>query len=533
MCVRVITTFAVISGFLAGCFIGGCESGAGSKELAMLEGLGTPIGSLVKVVTPGLVAVEGYGVVGGLRGTGSGDCPVRIRTYLEQYILKQSPEQKIDVNKFIGSSETSIVRVYGVMSTSVSEGRHFDVTISALPGSQTTSLEGGWLYRTELKQLGRFGLTTRILGVAEGPVFIDTLGTNVTDKRAGYGLACGTVLGEYPIGLMLRRPNFRIANDIRNRLNSRFGPETAKAETSGRIVLRVPAQYGKRQEQFISIVRTMYLTESPEITKERVKTLVGKLAASEDKDVSEIALEAIGKESLRKLPALLNSGYEEVRFRAARCMLNLGSDMGLETLLAIVMDKGSANRLEALEAITSGANRNDAAVISRRMLGDENFEIRLAAYEQLRKLEDISITRRAIARSFYLDQIARTEYKAVYVSRSGEPLIALFGSPIFCRDNLFVQSANGEITIDSRAGQQYVSLIRKHPTRPTVIGPLRCSLELGDIILTLCSEPVRKSEQGRAGLGISYADMIAFLKQMCEKGAVEAKFEAGPLPKIK
>ena len=41
MCVRVITTFAVISGFLAGCFIGGCESGAGSKELAMLEGLGT------------------------------------------------------------------------------------------------------------------------------------------------------------------------------------------------------------------------------------------------------------------------------------------------------------------------------------------------------------------------------------------------------------------------------------------------------------------------------------------------------------
>jgi flagellar basal body P-ring protein FlgI len=533
MCVRIIKTIVVMAGMLAGCLMSGCKSGAGPREAAVLEGLGTPIGSLVEVMTSGKVAVEGYGIVGGLRGTGSGDCPVRIRKYLEQYILKQLPEQRIDINKFIGSSETAVVRVYGVMSTAVSESRHFDVTISALPGSQTSSLEGGWLYRTELKQLGRFGLITRVLGVAEGPVFIDTLGTNGADKRAGYGLACGTALGEYPIILVLRRPDYRIANDIRNRLNTRFGPETAKAETSGQIVLRVPARYGKQQERFLSIVKTMYLTESPEITKERVKTLVGKLATSEEKEISEVALEAIGRESLKKLPALLNSGYEEVRFRAARCMLNLGSDAGLETLLAIAMDKGSAKRLEALEAITSGANRNDAAAISRKLLGDENFEIRLAAYEQLRKLEDISIVRRPIARSFYLDQISGTKYKSVYVSRSGEPHIVLFGAPIFCRDNLFVQSADGEITIDSRAGQNYVSLIRKHPSLPTVMGPLRSSLELSDIIQTLCAEPVQRREQGRAGLGVSYADMIAFLKLMSEKKAIDVPFIAGPLPEIK
>jgi flagellar basal body P-ring protein FlgI len=532
MWLRIIKTVTVIAVLAAGCFMCGCESGAGTQELAILEGLGTPIGSLVEVVTPGQVAVEGYGIVGGLRGTGSGDCPVGIRKYLEQYILKQLSEQRIDVNKFIGSKETSVVRVYGVMSTAISESRHFDVTIAALPGSQTTSLEGGWLYRTELKELGRFGLITRVLGVAEGPVFIDTLGTNATDKRAGYGLAGGTALGEYPIILILRRPDFRIANEIRNRLNSRFGPETAKAETSGQIELRVPAQYGKQQERFLSIVKTMYLTESPEITKERVKALVGKLAASEEKEISEIALEAIGRESLKKLPALLNSGYEDVRLRAARCMLNLGSDAGLETLLMIAMDKGSSKRLEALGAITSGANRNDAAAISRRLLHDENFEIRLAAYEQLRKLEDISIIRKPIARSFYLDQITRTEYKAVYVSRSGEPRIALFGAPIFCRDNLFVQSANGDITIDSRAGQHYVSLIRKHPSRPGVIGPLRSSLELGDIIQTLCAEPVPRSDQGRAGLGVSYADMVAFLKLMSEKQAMDAPFLAGALPEI-
>jgi len=213
-------------------------------------------------------------------------------------------------------------------------------------------------------------------------------------------------------------------------------------------------------------------------------------------------------------------------------MLNLGSDVGLETLKTIAMDKDSAYRIEALEAITTGARRNDAAAISRRLLRDEDFNIRLAAYEQLRKLDDIAVTRRPIARSFYLEQIAQTPYKTIFVSRSGQSRIVLFGAPILCRDNMFVQSANGEITIDSRAGQKYVTVMRKHPERPTVIGPLRSSLELGDIIQTLCEEPVRRSEKGRIGLGVSYADMIALLKQMCEKGDVEAKFEAGPLPRI-
>ena len=532
MCARAIKTVGVMLVVLVGCFMVGCESGSTSGELSMPEGLGTPIGSLVEVVTPGLIAVEGYGIVGSLRGTGSGDCPANIRTYLEQYILKQLPEQRMDVDKFIASPDTAVVHVYGVMSTSVSKGRHFDVTIAALPGTQTTSLEGGWLYRTDLKQLGRVGLATRILATAEGPVFIDTLDSDGSDKQSGYGLGGGTVLGEYPIGLVLRKPDYKIANAIRNRLNNRFGPETAKAVTSGQIRLDVPARYVKQQERFILIVRTMYLSETAEITQERIKTFIAKLAASEDKEVSEIALEAIGKESLKKLPALLNSSHEEVRLRAARCILNLGSDTGLDTLRVIAMDKDSAYRIAALEAITLGARRNDAAAISRRLLTDEKFEIRLAAYEQLRKLEDVAVIRIPIGRSFYLDQISRIPHKSIYVSRSGEPRIVLFGSPIFCKENLFIQSANGEITIDSPAGQKYVSVMRKHPTRPTVIGPVKSSLEVGDIIRTLCEEPIRRTEQGREGLGVSYADMIGLLKQMSEKKAFEAPFLAGPLPTI-
>ncbi|MBA7642054.1 hypothetical protein ES703_49740 [subsurface metagenome] len=108
----------------------------------------------------------------------------------------------------------------------------------------------------------------------------------------------------------------------------------------------------------------------------------------------------------------------------------------------------------------------------------------------------------------------------------------LFGAPIRCSDGIFVRSADGDITIDAPAGQEYVSIIRKHPLRPGVIAQLKSSFELGDIIRTLCEKPLKKGERGRGGLGVTYADVIALLKRMCDKGAVKAEFWAGPLPKI-
>jgi len=533
MGIRCIKTFCVMSMLLAGFYIGGCGDGGRKRTLGLVldKELGTTIGSLAEVVSVGLIGVKGYGVVGGLRGTGSAECPPELRAYLEQYILKQLSEPRMNVERFINSHDTAVVSVQGQMPAAVMKNQHFDVRLSAVPGTQTTSLEGGWLYKAELNQAGRFGTATRVLATAEGPVFVDTLGSIRTNK-VSYVLGGGRVLDEYPVSLVLRKPDFRMANAIRNRLNWRFGPNTARAVSHRQIELNVPAQYGDRKQRFTSIVKAMYLAQTREITKERIKTFAGRLAVSQDKEASEIALEAIGTESLGKLGALLNSRYEQVRLRAARCMLNLGSDVGLEILGKIAMDKASAYRVEALEAVTAAARRNDAAVISRRLLRDGDFDIRFAAYENLRKLNDIAVTRKSIARSFYLEQIAQIGRKAIFVSRSGKPRIVLFGAPIFCRDNIFVQSANGQIIIDSRAGQKYVSVMRKHPTRPTIIGPLKSSLELGDLIETVCEEPLKRTEEGRIGLGVSYADMIALLKQMCEKGAVEAEFRAGPLPSI-
>jgi len=494
--------------------------------------LGTTIGSLVKISWPESVRLEGYGLVGNLRGTGSAECPPDIRTYLGQHIQTLFPGRKIDVAKMISGSDTAVVLVEGIMPAIASTNENFDVRVTALDGTQTTSLEGGWLLGTELKHAGTFGITTRIVANAKGTVYLDKFGVSEVNERIGYVLVGGNVLSEYKVILELKEPDFKTTNNIRNRLNELFGDEIAKVILPGRLEVKVPAKYKEQKQRFISIIDMTYLAYNMEIVSERIKIFVEKLATLQDADASEIALEAVGNHSLSGLGILLKSTNEEVRFRAARCMLNLGSDAGLATLRQIAVDGNSSYRIMALESITAGARRNDAVRISQRLLRDNDFSMRLAAYEQLRKLEDVSVSQELVGSNFYLEQIAQTQQKMIYVTRSGQPRVVLFGAPIECSEGIFVRSNDGNITINAPSGQDHVSIIRKHPRRPGVVVQLKSSFELSDVIRTLCAKPPEKGKPGKGGLDVPYADVIALLKLMCDKGAVKAEFWAGALPKI-
>ena len=514
----------------------GCASrqkGGGTAADLATANLGPTIGSLATLLAPEPAPVEGYGLIAGLKGTGSAECPPAIRAYLIRHIRQQlPPKATLDVETFISSNDTAAVRVEGVIPEVPSRNEYFDVRVTALPGTQTTSLEGGGLFLTELKMPGSFGVNTRILADAEGPVFVDKITGSPADKRTGYILAGGKVLDEYKIILVLRQRDFRLTNTVRNALNGRFGATTARAVQPGRVEMLVPAQYKQRRQRFIAMVKALYLTQEPEMIAERIKTLTGKLAGSEDKYESEVAIEAIGNESLGGLRILLDSSDERVRLHAARCMLSLGSDDALPTLRQIAMDKGSAYRLDALESVAVTARRNDAAALSRKLLNDEDLPIRLAAYEHLRRLDDVVLTQEFIGRNFYLERIAQTDHKVIFATRSGQPRIVLFGAPIYCDRDIFVESPEGDITVNAPSGQDYVTLIRRHPKRPAVIAQAKSSFDLGDMIKTLCEEPPKEGQKGGGGLGVSYADAIILLKLMCDKGAVDAQFHAGPLPKI-
>ncbi len=520
---------------LLACFAGGCPERRrydGTSSGPATADLGPTIASVATVLVPQPVPVEGYGLVGGLKGTGSAECPPAIRAYLTRQIRQQLPAgATLNVEEFISSLDTAAVLVEGIIPEMPLKNEYFDLKVTALAGTQTTSLDGGGLFPTELKMPGRFGVDTRFLADAIGPVLIDKIGDPNADRRTGFILAGGKVLNDYVVVLALREQDFRLTNTVRNLLNGRFGETTARAVSPGRIEVRIPAQYKQRRQRFVAMITVTFLTQEPQETAERIKTLVQRLAGTENKYESEVALEAIGNQCLSNVRPLLNSPDERVRLHAARCMLSLGGDEALETLRRIAMDTGSARRLEALEAVAGTAQRNDASVVARKLLDDGDLQVRLAAYEHLRQLEDVAITQEFIGRTFYLERIAQSSRKLIYVSRSGQPRIVLFGEPISCHDNIFVESPDGDVTINAAAGQKQATIIRKHPKRPDVVAQAQSSLDLADVIRALCHEPPKEGDK-RGGLGVSYADAAVLLKQMCDKGAVEAEFHAGPMPKI-
>jgi hypothetical protein len=504
---------------------------AKNKSAADNNGIDDTIGMYAEIFASDAIPVSGYALVGGLNGTGSSECPTQIRTYLQKYILQHLSGAKVNVDDLISSPDTAVVIVEGMIPPAASKNQRFDVRVTALPGTQTTSLEGGWLYGVDLFEVRQGGAGIKPFATAEGPVFTDSAIPGSQDPRIGYVLGGGTVIEEYKVNLALRLPDYRVVSQIRNRINDRFGYEIAVALAPGSIELRIPTKYLEAKGRFIQLVRATYLVGSPDLTEKRIMTHIEKLASSKDKNASEIALEVIGNAALPKLTALLNSSDPEVRLRAARCMFNLGDQKGREALWSIATDKESSYRLEAVEALVNTSAGQDVTSMLQSLLRNDDLSIRLIAYENLVRLKDASVSRKLIANSFYLDQVTQTGKPAILVSRRIQPRVALLGSPIYCRSNVFIETHDGTITINVPAGEKYATIIRKHPRRPDTIIHLKSSLDLADIIETLCREPLTPTAQGGPGLGVPYSTLVGLLNKMVDSGAVQAQFYAGPLPK--
>lgn len=494
--------------------------------------LGDRIGTIANVPTPQPARVQGYGLVGGLAGTGSGDCPPAVREYLRRYIMGQLSTGARDVDKLIDSKNTAVVRLEAVVPPAWRPDEHFDVRVSLLTGSEAVSLHGGWLYKSELLPVGTVGGTTKAIATAEGPVFIDGIGGSKPNLREGYILGGGRPAILFQGLVVLRKADFLLASQIRNRLNQRYGTDTAQALSPSLIGFQIPSEYRRRRMWFVSMIAATYMEQTPELIEARVNSMVHRLATGDSKDNSEAALEALGRETLAKTSVLLQSPDEEIRLRAARCMLNLRDDRGFGILREIALDPKSQRRLEALDALVVGAARNDAAALAQQMLRDSDPAVVIGAYERLRELQDPSVVPIPVGRGFQIEQVFGSNQKAIYVARSGDPRIVLFGAPLTCGRNVFVESSDGAVMVNAKPGQDFVSIVRKRPTRPGVIGPLTSTFDVADIIGTLGGESGQARDGGRVGLEVPYSDVAVLMEQLVAKQAVAAQFWPGPLPKL-
>ena len=528
----------IIIGLLA-VFLPGCEESVKIEEPNQpkqnLDPYAT-VGSLSGVIAFRPISVKGIGLVMLPSETGSSECPPYVREYLKQYILSRTlGKTPLSAEGLINSKKTAVVMVEGLIPAGAMDGDIFDVKVTSLPNTQTTSLSGGKLFTTDMHivvpsapDIG----TSKAMAVTAGTVFVDKIDTIDADLNTGYILAGGKVIQPQKIVLALFEPSYKIMGLIRNRINERFGGEVANAVSDSVIYLSVPNAFRQQKEKFITLVNALYLAPNTLSQEEQIDKQIENLRLQVDKRQAEISLEAIGKSSLSKLERLLSSSEAGIRLSAAKCMLNIGGGKGeLNVLRDIAQDKDSAYRIEAINAVGTAAKRKDVVALMSRLLQDDNFEIRFAAYKYLREFDNIMISRTIIAGDFYVEEVYQTTKKVIFASRSSTPRIALFGSPINCQEDVFIESDDGRIIINAQKDDKYMSVMRKNPVTGELIGPLKCRYEVGDLVRTLGAPlVVDKQKNQRPGLEIPYSDILVILKKMCQKGVIKADFIISDLP---
>jgi hypothetical protein len=519
-----VAVLAILGTTGAGC---GGKDAEGRHAKSLGAGAKVPtVGQAAKVLYAQSLVLEGYGLVGGLPGTGSSECPAGVKDYLRRYAQSQvSANHSVDVDKLLGSGQTAVVYLEATLGPVPLRGDLFDVKVTAVSHDQAVSLEGGWLYTADLNPKGLAARPIRSYASAEGPVYIDQVASTPGDWRGGYILGGGRLADQPQITILTDKEDFRTTSAIRNLINDRFGSDTARALSPTQIGLRMPPQYRLRRAQFVSMVEAIPLDQSQQPIQESATRLVSELATTGDRSSREIALEAIGPASLGQLGALLQSSDEAVRLSGARCMANLGSPRGIETLAAIARTPGSPRRQEAISAIVDVASLQRSSPILQDLLEDDNVDVVVAACEGLLKIDPSLVPAVAMTGRGSIGQVVEARRKVILAERSGRPRITVFGQPTWKAGQVF-SWRGGRVVLDSGSGG-YPLATARYPGRNT-IGPLQGPPRVYDLIQFLCAERAA-GQPGRGGLGLPYSDVLSLLKQACDGGFIDAQFSAGPL----
>lgn len=523
----------IAASFLMPFFLFGCATE--QKPAVPLEqpvDLNTTIGNLAELYQFNAVEVRGFGIAAGLNGTGSSECPPALRTELEKYIRQQLPKTDgLSPRQFLDSPNTAVVEINGTIPRLAERKETFDLLVSPIDRT-TTSLDGGYVYTAPLKERStfvRYDQYAKTFASAHGQLFRNKL--DQENASNWYLLGGGTVENEASVSLVLRKPSFQAANVIRNRLNERFGPDTAAAVSSSEISLKIPARYREQKERFLSLVYGYYLLMDEEAAVERhIEGLLDKLKNETNKTDAEIGLEAVGKRVLTRLSPLLSSADEKIRFHAARCMLNLGDEEALPVMEAFSKAPNSPYCLAALETIGLTVRPRKSEPILLRAVSSDLPDVRLAAYRQLERIQSSSISRNLVADSFVVDRVFCSGRPLIFVFRSEAPKIVLFGSPIHCKPDVFLQSDETGILLNAKPEDKMIAVSRRHPKRPRLIGPIYSNRELSALIRTLgeSADPSYNPKK-QPGLAVPYQDIILLLKQLADNKMVDADFLAGPM----
>ncbi len=502
------------------------------------------VGELTLLADVNPVTLRGFGLVVGLAGTGSTDCPTSVRDYLIDFLSKQialqgrrKPEQS--PAELIDSPDTAVVEVAGVAPAGSRGGARFDLRVRALAGTTTTSLSGGMLLPTEMRIFdvaasGEGLFFGQVLAEAGGPVVISPFAESAqavsdADPRAATVLGGGRILEPRVARLTLLRPNYQTARQIERRINERFGqsPRIATAQSAGYVELQTPPEYAPRPELFQRVVAYLPLQNEPAAVERRLKNLSeAALSGSGEYEAISLSWEALGRSALPGLQPFYANADPALRFFAARAGLRLGDPAAVAVMSELAQSAPHAERILAIREL-SYSSAPQAPLRLVRLLDESDQEIRVAAYEALVQLGHsgaIKSTKFPFALdraqlNFSLDVVDSSGPPLIYVRRTRLPRIAVFGRAARLNTPVFYTQASDALTVHTVDGSSDISVFIKRGGKlsPQVITPPR----VADLVTALAAVPGEGGGRPR-GLGLPYSRVVQVLADLCRDETISA-----------
>lgn len=486
------------------------------------------VGDFAQAVGGFPLTIEAVGLVTGLPGTGSDPPNSSERAYLLDEMEKRGVAYP---NNVLSSKETEMVLVRAYLRPGIQKGDHFDIELRVPARSECTSLRGGWLMETRMKQFAEAKsqiLEGRVMALAEGPVLVDPSADGERDRlklTRGRVLGGGVALDSRKLGLALRhehknlRENVMTSAQIGTAINQRFHSfdagikkGVATPETDKYIEIVVHARYKDNVERYMRVIRALPVRETPSQRIARLALLERQLLDPITAATAAIKLEALGKEGVKPLVKGAASTDTEVRFYSAEALAYLDEEAAVAPLAQAA--RHPAFRAYALTALSA---MDDYAAFEalRDLLDLPSAETRYGAFRALWAMntQDALVHGENMNGQFSYHLIETKGPPMVHVTRSFRSEVVLFGPEQRLLTPLMLE-AGKSIQIISRGGDEItVSRIEVDDEQKRVVSP-----KLDDVIRAVVA------------LGGSYPDVVQMLQQAKSRKNLESRFEIDALP---
>lgn len=507
------------------------EKNVGSQEKPRLVGdLARPFG-----LHP--LRVEGVAIVSDLDNTGSDPPPNMFRQMLFRDLKKRGVAEP---TRFISSRQTSLVLVRARIPAGAQKGDRLDVEVQTPSNSDTTSLHGGWLMETDLREMAYLDNSFKsghLMAVATGPVMVAPrkADKNVQqeNKREQLAQCKGVVLGggvsqkTRNLGLVLPADNERkmaiMAETIAKAINNRFHIYSngmtlgmAKAKGPRYIELAVHPRYKDNVQRYMAIVRSVAIIDAEAVRIKRLGELKIRLLDPITSMYAALELEAIGKqEAIDVLREGIKSTNTEVRYYSAEALAFLDQTDCTDILKQIARDE-PAFRVFALGALAAldDINSYDALV---ELMQSTSTETRYGAFRALwymRPLDPLAMGTSMGKDGFTVHCVESPEPNLVHLSKSKRPEIVLFGKDLKMTTPMLLD-AGRDIMIKSEGGNK-VEVIKFSINEPTQKRTI--TADLAEIIKTV------------ADLGATYPDVVEMLQKARTDGTLSIKVQVDAVP---